>query len=344
METNEGKSAVSRRDFIKTAGVLGGIALAGQAVPSAAAPMDDKPVAAEKAIPSFAVIPSNPIAGAIDMHLHGGSDNVRRSVNVLEVAQKAREAGMRGVLLYNHQIATHPLAYLVRQVVQGVEVFGGITLNYPVGGINLAAVDMAISFTDGLLRFVKLPTQSAGNDLSNKAKKPNAYGEGPGLWIKMKDGKLNPDVAPILKTVAKNDLLLLTGHISPEESLLALQAAKDAGVKKMMVTHAMSASTKLTLDQMKKATALGAYIELCYLNVFTGAVKIDEVVQAIKEVGADHIVLSTDLGQALNPVPSEGLRDYVTQVTGKGVTKAEVDAMIRKNPATLLGLDGAPAV
>lgn len=347
METKSKVDAsLSRRGFLKTAGVLGGIALAGQVVPSAAAPIADKaPAKSEYAIPHFAVIEDNPIAGAIEMHVHSGPDNVRRAFNTIELAMSTKNAGMRGVLLYNHQIATHNLAVLCRYVVPGVEVFGGIALNYPVGGFNSAAVDMYASFLQGggsLFRYVKMPTQSSGNNIAYSAGKDPQYGVGEGLWAIDKDGKLNPQVTPILKSIAKNDLLLMSGHLNPKESLVVFQAAKDAGVKKMHWTHAMMAYTKPTPDQMKQAVDLGVILELLYGNVRSaGAVDdklLTEAVGYIKQFGAAHFILATDLGQATNPVPSEGLLDYVVKVTAKGVSKADIDLMIRQNPAKQLGL------
>lgn len=339
------KNSVSRRDFIKTAGVLGGIALASQVGPAAALAASE-PTAAktEYSVPKFAVISDNPVAGAFEMHTHFGPDNVRRSVNAISLAMGYREAGMRGAMIYNHQIATHPLAYTARQVVPDVELYGGISLNYPVGGINLAAVDMAISFYGDCFRFVKLPTQSAGNDLAEKAKAHPEFGVGKGLWVKGKDGKINPDLVPIIKSIAKADVAMLTGHIHPEESIIALQAAKDAGVKRLVWTHASNNMTKPTADQMKQAVALGAKIELCYLNVAGGAIKIEDVVNIIKTYGAKNVILDTDYGQATNPVPWEGLRTFVTAVLAAGVSKADMDVIIRENPAFILGLDAKPAV
>ncbi len=340
-------AGLSRRGFLKTAGALGSIALAGQVVPGAAvaAPVDKTPAKAEYAVPHFAVIEDNPILGAFDMHVHGGPDNVRRAFNMIELAAAAKNAGMRGLVLYHHQTITSNLAVLARYVVPDIEVFGGIALNYPVGGINAAAVDMCTTYQQGggaLFRYVKMPSQSAGNDLANKAKKDPDYGVGDGLWVMGKDGKLNPQVTPILKTIAKNDLLLTSGHINPKESLVLFQAAKDAGVKKMEWTHANTAMTKPTVDQMKQAIDLGVIIEFVYLSARTNGAGddklIDELAGLIKQFGASHFVLATDLGQYNNPIPTEGFREFVQLIAAKGISKGDIDVMIRQNPVKQLGL------
>src|SRR5260221_14472069 len=83
--------------------------------------------------------PNRLLAGAIDIHVHSLPDNVERSVDGLEAAIMARAHGMRAIVLKNHYDPTAALAYMVRKQVAGVEVFGGVDLNLPVGGMNPAA-------------------------------------------------------------------------------------------------------------------------------------------------------------------------------------------------------------
>src|SRR5688572_9757772 len=76
------------------------------------------------------------LAGAIDIHVHSSPDDRPRSLDAIEAATLARSRGMRAVVLKNHYESTAGLAYVVRKVVPGIEVFGGIDLNLTVGGIN----------------------------------------------------------------------------------------------------------------------------------------------------------------------------------------------------------------
>src|SRR5689334_3370304 len=80
------------------------------------------------------------LVGAIDLHVHSDPDSYRRSVDPFEAAANAKARGMRGIVLKNHFSQTAGLAYLVRKQIPGIEVFGGIALNTPVGGINPEAV------------------------------------------------------------------------------------------------------------------------------------------------------------------------------------------------------------
>jgi predicted metal-dependent phosphotriesterase family hydrolase len=49
-------------------------------------------------------------------------------------------------------------------------------------------------------------------------------------------------------------------------------------------------------------------------------------------------VLSTDLGAQDLPIPTDGLIAAVQAIKRQGVSDADIDLMIRKNPARLLGL------
>src|SRR5687767_2719493 len=93
--------------------------------------------------------PSASLKGAIDVHVHSYPDDRPRSIHAIDVAKLARTRGMRAIVLKNHWESTAGTAYLVRQVVPEIEVFGGIALNRTVGGINPAAVEHMTKVTGG---------------------------------------------------------------------------------------------------------------------------------------------------------------------------------------------------
>src|SRR5262245_53783271 len=79
------------------------------------------------------------LTGAIDIHVHPGPDSVARDVDADDLARLAKQMGMRGIVFKNHWEDTAALAYIVRKEVPGIELFGGITQDLAVGGINLEA-------------------------------------------------------------------------------------------------------------------------------------------------------------------------------------------------------------
>jgi len=139
----EKENGFSRRDLLKATGAIGGIMLS-QNVLAASAPSPGG---------------DNVLAGVIEMHVHGAPDITPRVVQEIELAQKVREVGMRGVVFKSHDFITNDRAYMVKRMVPGVELFGGIALNEPVGGINPVAVKTMLKFTGGLGRYVRLPTR-----------------------------------------------------------------------------------------------------------------------------------------------------------------------------------------
>ena len=105
------------------------------------------------------------LAGVIDIHAHAAPEtsmlNFKRAFDAIEAAQIARIYGMRGIVLKEHHTETASWAYLVSQIVPGVEVFGGIVLNKAVGGINPVAVEAMALSRGGRGRVVYMPTVDA---------------------------------------------------------------------------------------------------------------------------------------------------------------------------------------
>jgi hypothetical protein len=273
------------------------------------------------------------LPGSIDIHVHQLPDDRPRSIDAIDVARLAGERKMRGLVLKNHYESTASVAYLVRKLVPGVEVFGGIDLNLTVGGINPAAVEHMTKVTGGFGRFVWMPTFDAEHQVrTSKENRP--------FVSVAKDGVLLPAVQQVLALIAKHQLVLATGHSSPAESLLMLREARRLGVQRMVVTHAMFTPVFMTVEQMQEAAKLGALIEFAGGNP-TGpgaAMRLDQYADAIRKIGPEFCVLSSDLGQPNNPLPPDGFGAFLAAMRARGFSAQEIDRMAKANPARLLGL------
>ncbi len=274
------------------------------------------------------------LTGVVDIHVHSDPDSMPRSIDAIDAAKLARSRGMRALVLKNHYEPTASLAYLVRKEVPGIELFGGIALNRTVGGVNPAAVERMPRVKGGWGRVVWMPTFDAENQVRfSKENRP--------FVSVSKNGQLLPEVKEVLALIAKNKLTLATGHSSPQEDLLLIRAAKDLGVSRIVVTHAMLPPVKMNVEQMKQAAAMGAYLEFVY-NALLGPNKsfeMPEYAAAIRAVGPEHCILSSDLGQAGNPLHPDGLEAFFRGLRGQGFSVAEIDRMSKTNPAKLLGLE-----
>jgi hypothetical protein len=281
-----------------------------------------------------ATLSGQTLSGVVDIHVHSDPDSVPRSIDAIDAAKLAHARGMRGLVLKNHYEPTASLAYLVRKQVPGIELYGGIALNRTVGGVNPAAVERMTLVKGGWGRVVWMPTFDAENQVRfSKENRP--------FVSVSKNGSLLPEVKEVLALIARNKLTLATGHSSPQENLLLIRAAKDLGVDRVVVTHAMLPPVKMTVEQMKQAAAMGAYLEFVY-NALIGPNKVFEMPQytaAIRAVGPEHCILSSDLGQAGNPLHPDGLEAFFRGLRAQGFSVAEIDRMAKTNPARLLGLN-----
>jgi hypothetical protein len=275
----------------------------------------------------------NPLAGAIDIHVHSAPDSTPRKIDAIDLARLAKSRGMRGLVLKNHYEPTASLAYVVRKEVPGIEIFGGVDLNLSVGGMNPSAVEHMAATTGGYGRFVWMST------FDSEAQVRYSKQDRPFVRVSQ-NGQLTPDTKKVIALIAKDNLVLATGHPSAEEALMELREGQKDGVKHMVVTHAMIAPIHMSDEQMREAAKMGAYIEFVY-NGLIGSYKeftFKDYVRAIRYVGVDHCILSSDMGQPNNPVHPDGLLLFFKGLEEQGITKAEIDRMAKQNPARLLGL------
>jgi hypothetical protein len=288
----------------------------------------------------------SPAAGVIDMHVHSHPDVFGRNLDDIEVAQLAKARGMRGIVLKNHVGETASRAALVVKVVPGVEAFGGIVLNKAVGGINPDAVEWMHRTYGGRGKMVWLPTFE-----SDKHVKTFSKADAVGLMV-APNGQVTPEMEAILKIIARENLVLGTGHVHPEEIVAVVKRARELGVKNILVNHALTNVPGLSMAQAKQVTEMGAVIEICFLQFLAGPnaplpflvhwtqVNAKHVAQAVKELGANSVLISSDLGQSGNMVHPDGLEAAVAAMNKEGISDADIDTMMRKNPARLLGLSG----
>lgn len=269
------------------------------------------------------------LTGAIDMHAHSDPDGTPRSIDAIDLARLAKSRGMRAIVLKNHYEPTASLAYLVRKEVPGIEVFGGISLDLTVGGVNPAAVEWMSKVKGGYGRVVWMPTFDSEHQVT-------ASGQKRPFARVAKGGQLVPEVVEVISIIAKHNLVLETGHSSPAEALLIIREARRQGVRSIMVTHAIDPLVGMSIPEMQEAARMGAYLEFKWVKPDSDDAK--AAARAIREVGPEFCVLSSDLGQPGNPLHPDGLLQLYRYLNGQGFSVAEIDRMAKINPARLLGL------
>lgn len=268
--------------------------------------------------------------GIIDTHIHTNPDVRLRRLNDIELAREALRVGARAILIKSHVVPTMDRAAIAEYAVPGICVLGGITLNSYVGGLNPAAVDIAIKMG---AKIVWLPTADSSHE-------KKLQGKGGGI-ISVVDQKVVPELISILKMIAENNVVLGTGHLSPEEILIVVDTAKKLGVTKIIVNHPEWWSIAMPIPQQKELAQYGVYFERCYATRPPGkdyqknfAINLE----AISQVGYESTILATDGGQTENPMWSDALAENIEYLLNVGIPQDVLDKMTKEYPAKLLGL------
>jgi len=274
------------------------------------------------------------VKGAIDMHVHHAPDaHIRRRVDALQAAVQAEEAGMKAIVLKNHDYPTAPLAYMVNQHVENLTVYGSLSLDFEIGGLNPAAVEASALLGAKVLW---MPTFSSANDREKLGR------SGKGIKILDEKGKILPVVQEILDIVKSHAMVLATGHVSVPEAFALVDEAVRKGITKIVVTHPLEqrVGATLSLEEQQRMVQKGAFIEHCFLCTMPLGDQLDprRIVEAVNAVGAEHCILTTDLGQDWNPPPAEGMRMMVGTLLRCKLSIEEIEIMIKTNPAALLDL------
>lgn len=271
------------------------------------------------------------IEGAIDIHVHFGPDpRTERRAGPIEIAQRAKELGMRGLVFKSHEYPTTPVAAVVREVVPGIELWGGVSLDDEVGGINPHAV-WATAKMGG--RVVWMPT-------FNAAAYRRWRGQPGGASVLDSEGQLTPETREVLGLIKEHDLVLATGHVDLAEVRALWGAAKALDIRRFVWTHATTCAAwyGFGVAEMKALADEGAFLEHCVIQMMPGAHSTPppEMARILGEIGPARCILSTDFGQWNNPIPPEGLRMGIGMLLSAGMAASDVATMVKANPARLI--------
>jgi hypothetical protein len=291
------------------------------------------------------------VRGAFDPHVHVAPDFAPRRITDLKLAERCVEVGLAGFGLKSHYTATAERAAVVRAAVPGAQALGTITLNHAVGGLNATAVEVAAR--QGA-RIVWLPTVSSVNEFGEiEAADPD--GKVP-VWVRFelelraagvrpkpvpvvdRDGAPVPELLEVLAVVAAHDLVLATGHLSREEIFIAVDAAVQAGVRTIVVTHPEFPTQRVSPSDQEKLAENGVLMERTFTTPYTGKCTWEALFKATRAVGARNTVWGSDLGQVFNPPVEDGLAIMADRFLEAGFSEEEVRIMAVENTRRLAGV------
>ena len=258
--------------------------------------------------------------GVIDMHVHTTPDVCQRTYNDVELTSAAVRAGARAIVIKGHHCSTVARAALCNVYNRAAfesnafVMYGGLALNYEAGGLNPKAVQTALEMG---AKVIWLPTVDAENDCRK-------HGRSGG--IRMTDGRgvLLPELRRIFMLIKDYDAVLATGHISPEE----------IRCEYWVVDMSLEMQKELISDY-------NVVLERCFMQPLKSGQWVSNAernLEAIRKLGAESTILSTDCGNPATPPWEESLRQYLQFMAGHNVSPEELRSMTKTTPARLLGL------
>ncbi|MBD3388208.1 MAG: hypothetical protein GF416_03940 [Candidatus Altiarchaeales archaeon] len=288
-----------------------------------------------------------------DLHFHIGPDILPRKHTVEDLV-KAEEGRIKGIALKSHSFPTIALINGIEDHM-GLDLVGSVTLNYFMGGFNESAIYASSVMSRDLPIIVWFPTVHAENHLiQNKSDyeippewvkdpsfKPRPKTDLKAIKVTNWAGKLIRKANNCLNTMAENECILATGHVSWREAERLAEEALDRGIT-TIITHPMQRDIAMPLEKQVELAGKGAYIEYCYIMYLDrdnpGDYPVEEQVNAVEEIGTDNVVLTSDAGQNKNPGASQSMRDFVKLLGDKGLGEKDFRRMIVENPRKILGL------
>jgi hypothetical protein len=280
------------------------------------------------------------LEGMIDIHIHSGPDIFPRLMDDIDLALDAQKCGMMGILIKNHATTTADRAQIATKVT-GFQVYGGLALNNYVGGVNVDAVKASLMMG---AKQIWMPTMHSKEYLKHKSHVPMfakllSDDEKP-IYLIDENGDLKKEVYDVLDLMSQYDVVLGTGHISFPEAMLVTKAAKKRGIDKIIVTHPLASFVNYSYEQMKEILNAGEiFLEHVYNDTtpqVADPINVSVIADAIKKIGPNNCVMSTDTGQVINKRPTIMLRKYVCEMIEFGFSMDEIDTMTKKNPVHLL--------
>ena len=274
------------------------------------------------------------LTGAIDLHAHFGPDSYDRQWDAFEIVKLAKERGMRGVVLKNHWTESAGLAWLIRKHgIQGIEVFGSLTLDTPVGGVNPMALRYMADVEGNWGRIVWMPTHDSEHEVNfNKETRAKA--------IVSRNGKLIPEVFEVLDLIKERNLTLATGHLTPQEVLMVMTEAKQRGITRIIVTHPILGAqfTDMSLPQMQDAVKLGGAIEITAGALSRDGASKTRAIEVIKALGTQNVFIASDSGLVGTPNHPDALAMAAKALRAAGFSEQDLNRMFKETPARLVGL------
>ena len=271
--------------------------------------------------------------GTYDLHIHPYPSHFPRALDDFELVREADEYGMAGVLIKSHYETTGARAILVNtRAGAKTKAFGGVALNWPVGGLNPFAVISAVNMG---VKCVWAPTRDAKYCLTFGDMEGDFF-KRPGISIFDDNGKVVKSVYEIFEAAMTKNVYVASGHLSPLEVIAFCKAGTEMKAN-VILTHPDWMRTTLPLDTQLELADMGVLVEKLGSNLWDGSTTAEAMADSIRKLGAERVFMGTDCGAAARIHPAPGMVMFIEQMLDQGVSETDIRTMTVTVPKRILG-------
>ncbi len=264
-----------------------------------------------------------------DLHVHAAPSLLPRHGDDAQAVAAERVLGFATVVLKSHEGSTAERARLA-----GLGVYGGVVLNSAIGGANPDAVEVAARLGG---RIVWMPTVSARTHKAGASSPELSVHRGfeLGPVDVIDDGVLRPEWHDVLDVIAAQDLVLASGHLSADETVVLFREARRRGVGRLMVNHPMMAFLRWNAEAAQVLAELGAHLELGILPDLLGDPE-HASLRLTASYPASLLVFGGDLGHAHHAPPSVAVPPWLHRLEDHDGTDTAAAIMTTQTSGLLL--------
>jgi hypothetical protein len=268
-------------------------------------------------------------AGMADLHVHAAPSLLPRHGDDRATVEAERAVGFSTVVLKAHEGST-----VERAAAAGEGVYGGVVLNSAIGGANPEAVEVAARLGG---RLVWMPTVSARTHHAGASSPELSVHRGFELRAVdvITNGTLLPQWFEVLDVVAAHDLLLASGHLSADETVVLFREAKRRGVRRLLANHPKMAFLHWNDEASTALQALDAHLELGILPDLLGDAEHSSLTLT-RAYPTSLLVFGGDLGHADHPPPATAVAPWLADLEKHVGTDTAVAIMTTQTRSLLL--------
>lgn len=279
------------------------------------------------------------LQGLIDFHIHAGPESgSNRVYDDDQIALEASRQGLKAVVYKSHSIPSFVRAPLVKKCTdkwaqengkKPVDVFGGVVLNYPEGGLNPAAVKVCIDLGGKL---VWLPSIHASHYYT-------VMGRTGGIEVLDESGEVLPQLLEIIEMIRDSNLVLVLSHQSVYERFVIIKKARDMGLKKVVLSHPLGSVNRADPEQIAEMVKLGAYADVTYNTSFPNLYQRGDIkgtLRLFELIGFNRIVGGSECSQLGTSSPWAGMELFLRSLLMLGISRKDIRTMFDETPSRLL--------